>query len=259
MLGITKTAPSWKWAAFGKHPLAGDYFFAGPEEPLFQAFSGWIDNGYKKIGASRKNATDLISWRFCGKALTSDTLLCGIGRDSFDCHGRPYPFFIVGAGTLPGYSRCWDLLPFAFENLWSQMEYLCNKRYMDFSQLEADSQNLPTPENRWKKFEADRGNRWDTWCSQAPPNQEDIRKALRLHAGSPQFLIPLIEDAAPDVTSTMGLWLSLLKAEEKSVFGTAFFGGNVSKPCLAVFRRPLGTEDFVRLWSDMADSLSLTP
>lgn len=254
MLGITRTLPSWKWAAFGKHPLVGDYFFAGPDDPLFQAFSGWIDNGYKKIGVSRKNATDLYSWRFYGKGLTSDTLLCGIGRDSFDCHGRPYPFFIMGLGSLPGYPRYWDLLPFAFETLWSQMEYLCSKRYMDFSQLEADAQRLPTPENKWAEFEADRKKRWDTWSFQTPPNQENIRQALRRHAGTPQFLIPLIESDSPDVTSTIGLWFSLLKAEEKTMFGTAFFGGNVSKPCLAVFRRPLDTEDFVRLWSDNADA-----
>ena len=102
MLGIAKTAPSWKWAAFGKHPLAGDYFFAGPDDPLFQAFSGWVDNGYKKIAASRKNAADLYSWRFCGKGLTSGTLLCGIVRDNFDRHGRPYPLSIMGAGPLAG-------------------------------------------------------------------------------------------------------------------------------------------------------------
>jgi len=249
MLGITKTAPSWKWAAFGKHSLAGDYFFAGPKDPLFQAFSGWIDTGYKKIGASRKNATDIYSWRFCGKGLTPDTLLCGIGRDSFDRHGRPYPFFIMGAGPLAGYPRRWDLLPFAFESLWSQMEYLCTKRYIDFSQLEADSQRLPTPENRWSALEADREKRWDAWCSKKPPDQEKIRKALRRNAGTTQFLIPLVEDVFPDVTSTIGLWFSLLKAEEKTMFGTAFFGGNLSETCLAVFKRPLGTADFVQLWS----------
>ena len=255
MLGIIKTASSWKWAAFGKHPLAGDYFFSGPDDSLFRAFSAWINNGYKRIGASRKNAKDLYSWRFCGKGLTSDTLLCGIGRDSYDCHGRPYPLYIMGAGPLSGYPKHWDLLPFAFENLWSQMEYLCNKRYIDFAQLEADVQRLPTPENRWPMFEADRKNRWDLWCSQTPPDDAKIRKVLQSHTGTPQFLIPLIEDTSPDTVSTMGLWLSILKKEEKAMFGTAFFGGNVSKPCLAVFRRPLGTEDFVQLWSDTASPI----
>jgi len=97
----------------------------------------------------------------------------------------------MGAGPLAGYPRCWDMLPLAFENLWSQMEYLCSKRYIDFSQLEADSQRLPTPENSWSAFEADRKKRWDAWCSQNPPDQEKIREALRRHAGSAQFLIPL--------------------------------------------------------------------
>ena len=226
--------------------------FYRPDDPLFAAFSGWIDNGYKKIAASRKNATDLYSWRFCGKGLTSETLLCGVGRDSFDCHGRPYPFFVMGLGPLAGYPRCWDLLPFAFENLWSHMEYLCSKRYMEFSQLEADAQRLPTPDNSWTTFETDRKNRWETWCSQTPPNQEKIRKSLRQHTGTSQFLIPLIENESPDVTSTLGLWFSLLKAEEKAIFGTAFFGGNLSESCLAVFRRPLDTGDFVRLWSYIA-------
>lgn len=250
MLGLRKkTASSWKWAAFGKHPLAGDYFFAGPKDPLFEAFSGWIDNGYKRIGASRKNATDLYSWRFFGKGLSSGTLLCGIGRDSFDSHGRPYPFFIMGAGPLSGYHRSWDLLPFAFEDVWSQMEYLCNKRYIDFSQLEADAQRLPSPEDRWPVFEADRKKRYDAWCAGTPPDQETIRKALRRHSGTPQFLVPLAKNGAPDITSTIGLWFSLLKAQEKNMFGTAFFGGNISETCLAVYKRPLDSNDFVQLWS----------
>ncbi len=249
MLGITKTAPPWKWAAFGKHSLVGDYFYFGPEDPLFKAFSGWVDNGFKRIAGSRKNTTNPYSWRFCGKGTTSDALLCGIGKDSFDCHGRPYPFFIIGTGSLSGHHRRWDLLPFAFESIWSQMEYLCGKRYLDFSQLEADVQRLPTPENRWSAFETDRKNRWEAWCSQTPPNQEKIKSALRLHSGSPQCMMPLIEDNSSDITSTIGLWFSLLKAEEKTMFGTAFFGGNLSETCMAVFKRPLDSDDFVKLWS----------
>lgn len=249
MLGLTKIASPWEWAAFGKHPVAGDYFFAGPDAPLFRAFSAWVDNGYKKIGASRKNATDLCSWRFCGKGLRSNTVLCGIGRDCFDAHGRPFPLFVMGTGPLTGFPHNWELLPFAFETLWSQMEYLCSKRYIDFSELEVDAQRLPTPENRWSAFEADRKSRWDTWESHTPPDQEKIRKALRLHVKASQFQIPLIENESPDITSIIGLWFSLLKAEEKTMFGTAFFGGNLSGTCLSIFKRPLGTEDFVQLWS----------
>lgn len=248
MLGITKTASPWKWVAFGKHPLAGDYFYAGHDDPLFQAFSGWVDTGFRKIGQRMENATGFHSWRFCGKSPAQDILLCGFGRDSFDHLGRPYPLFIMGAGPLPGYLHSWDLLPFVLETLWSRMEYMGSKRYIDFSQLEADVQRLPAPENNWKILEEDRKKRWDAWCRQSPPDQEKIRKALQAHTGTTQCLIPFVEDVFPDVTSTIGLWFSFLKTEEPSMFGTAFFGGNLPDNYLAVFRRPLCTDDFISLW-----------
>lgn len=249
MLGITKTASPWRWAAFGKHPLAGDYFFAGHEDPLFQAFSGWVDAGFQKTGPRKRNGADFHAWRFCGKSPARDILLCGFGRDSFDRLGRPYPLFIMGAGPLPGYFRCWDLLPFVLEALWGRMEYMAGKRYIDFSRLEADVHRLPAPEHNWKVLEGDRKKRWDAWCRRQPPDREKIRKALRSHAGTTHCLIPFVEDVFPDVTSTIGLWFSVMKAEEPSMFGTAFFGGDLSGNYLAVFRRPLCPDDFIRLWS----------
>ena len=105
MLGSLKSAPAWKWAAFGKHPVAGDYFNAGPDDPFFQAFSGWVENGYRQVCSGRKNSTDLYSWRFWAKGHQKDSLMCGVGRDSFDTIGRPYPLVVMGAGILPDWQR----------------------------------------------------------------------------------------------------------------------------------------------------------
>ena len=111
MLGSLKSSAGWKWTAFGKHPVAGDYFYAGADDPFFQAFSGWVENGYRQISTERKNATDLYSWRFWAKGAQKDTLVYGVGRDSFDTIGRPYPLVIMGTGTLADWHRNWEILP----------------------------------------------------------------------------------------------------------------------------------------------------
>jgi type VI secretion system protein VasJ len=34
---------SWRWAAFGKHPAAGDYFRLGEHTPFFEGLFAWIE------------------------------------------------------------------------------------------------------------------------------------------------------------------------------------------------------------------------
>ncbi len=249
MLGSLKSAPAWKWAAFGKHPVAGDYFYAGTDDPFFQAFSGWVENGFNQVSAGRKNATDLYSWRFWTKGYQKDTLLCGVGRDSFDTIGRPYPLVIMGAGTLVGWQQHLALLPFALEKSWIQMEYMATKRYMDFSQLENNIKRIPIPESKWPALQNDQQQRWHTWYRSDKPIEEAIGKKLAENADTPECLVAMDSHSCRDAITAAGLWHSRVAEQDGIAPNAAFLGGIQDKTYVAFFRRPLIVPDFVRLWS----------
>jgi type VI secretion system protein VasJ len=248
MLGSLKSAPAWKWAAFGKHPAAGDFINAGPNDPFFQAFSGWVENGYRQISFGRKNSTDLYSWRFWAKGYHKDALMCGVGRDSFDTIGRPYPLVVMGAGVLPDWQRHLALLPFALEKVWIQMEYLATKRYLDFSQMETDIQRLPAPVGQWSELQ-DEERRRETWHLASDLQKDLIRKMAGNHAAEPEFLASFDADACLDAVTEAGFWHAALTEQDGIVPNAAFLGGILNATYLAVFRRPLMVPDFIRLWS----------
>lgn len=256
MLGSIKSASGWKWAAFGKHPLAGDYFYTGPDDPFFQAFSGWVENGWRQVSPGRKNSPNQYSWRFWTKGHQKDTLLCGVSRDSFDTIGRPYPLVLMGVGTLPGWQRHLAYLPFAMEKIWTQMEYLATKRYMDFGQLESDIRRLPVPDAGWKALKRVQQQRWDAW--QTAPAQENIKRILISHADAPEFMAPFDNTACQDATTAAGLWYFLIMAQNGLPPNAAFLGGEQNKTYLAIFRRPLIVPDFIRLWSVGTGTASAT-
>ena len=249
MLGSLNSTPAWKWAAFGKHPVAGDYFNAGPNDPFFQAFSGWVETGYRQVCSGRKNTTDLYSWRFWAKGHQKDSLLCGVGRDSFDTIGRPYPLVVMGAGVLPDWQRHLALLPFALEKVWIQMEYLATKRYIDFSQMENDIRRLPVPVAQWSELQNEEQRRREAWHSDSDPQKEMIRKMVGDHAAEPEFLASFDTNACLDAITAAGLWHSALTEKDDIVPNAAFLGGIPNATYLAVFRRPLMVPDFIRLWS----------
>jgi type VI secretion system protein VasJ len=248
MLGALKSAPAWKWAAFGKHPVAGDYFNAGPDDPFFQAFSGWVEAGHRQVSSGRKNSTDLYSWRFWAKGHQKDALMCGVGRDSFDAIGRPYPLVVMGAGLLPDWQRQLSLLPFALEKTWIQMEYLATKRYIDFSQLETEIRRLPVPAGQWSEIQDEARRRREALPPVNDLQQEMIRKMAYDHA-EPEFLASFNADACLDAVTAAGLWHAALAEQDGIVPNAAFLGGILDATYLAVFRRPLLVQDFIRLWS----------
>jgi type VI secretion system protein VasJ len=229
--------------------MAGDYFRTGADDPLFSAFSGWVENGYSRISGEKKNATDLYSWRFCGKGPQQDILLCGMGRDSFDRIGRPYPLVILGMGPLPRCRKHWDLLPFVLETLWAQMAYMITKRHLDVTQLEEDIRRLPVPEEKWSRFESERKERWESRHPEVASDQSRIDTVIKQHGGADTAIIPIESRNEKDITSMAGLSLSLLKKGEKTMPGTIFLGGSLKGTYLAIFKQPLATADFSKLWT----------
>ena len=149
MLGQIKSTYNWHWIACGKHPAAGDYFQIGQSTPLVKAFSDWIKDGYRKWISKESNCADPHSWRFWATGSTKKELICGLSKDSSDTIGRKYPLLIIGTGPLREWEVHWDLLPFALENTWNQIEYLAAKRYLDFQQLEQEVRMILAPLGNW--------------------------------------------------------------------------------------------------------------
>jgi type VI secretion system protein VasJ len=248
MLGTIKTSRNWKWAAFGKHPVAGDYFNIQTDDPFFQAFSGWLENGYRQISETRKNAKELYSWRFWAKGHQKDHLICGLCRDSFDRIGRPYPLVIMGSGILSDWQSHLETLPFALEKAWIQMEYLATKRYMDYSQMETDVKRLPVPEADWSGHQEEQQHRWEKWREGGGPDTEEIKKTLREHEAM-ELLAPIDSNSCNDVIAAAAFWHLSLQENHAGIPNAVFLGGIPTASYIAIFRRPLTVPDFIRLWS----------
>ena len=243
MLESLESVHSWHWAACGKHPAARDYFSVGPNAPLIKAFSDWVEKGYQMLVSRGRASPMLHSWRFWAKGPKRQALVCGIGRDSSDSLGRPYPLLVVGTGPLEGWEDYWDLLPFACEKTWGQIEYLSTKRLMDFKQLEDEVRMIRPPYPNWSEYVSKRTNL--TASSWDPVDAQSKASSL---SDEEEFFVALDGGATNDPFALLGLWHSVLKARVRSVPNAVFIGGALDETHLAVFRRPLAPTDFVRLW-----------
>ncbi len=254
MLGsIRAKAATWNWFVCGKHPVAKDYFQAGSDAPLLKAFSDWIDKGYQLLKNKRRESSQMNLWRFWAQGVKKDMLVCGVGKDSGDRIGRPYPIVIMGVGGLRQWKRNWDLLPFALEKAWTQMEYLSSKRYMDFRQLEEDMQIIKNPEPAWKDYEKERRARYDSSTNPdgaVPWDVLDLRRKVSALTRSPEIVTPIELGASSDALTPTALWHTLMKDAVKAVPNAVFMGGAGGRTNLAAFMRALCPKDFVRLWSD---------
>ena len=243
----------WHWAAYGKHPVARDYFRVGSDSPLIKAFLGWIEKGYQLLSSKQNPTSQSHAWRFWAKGAKKDNLILGVARDSSDSIGRPYPLLIMGTGPLEGWEECWDLLPLACEKTWNQIEYLSTRRFTNFRQLEDDIRIIKPPFPRWSVFNDQRARSSASGsCFHEEVLSRDSReiedKVARLSKKA-EFLVPFEHGSSGDVFAMAILWHSLLKDRLDSAPNAIFMGGVPERTYLAVFKRSLVPIDFVRLWS----------
>jgi len=247
MLEIMGLKHSWNWGAFGKHPVGRDYVRIGPNDPFLKAFSDWIENGYRRLNPAESSTPVFYSWRFWAKGPKKGNVVCGVGRDSSDSLGRPYPFLMIGKGPLKEWEDHWDLLPLAFEKTWAQIEYLASGRFVNFKQLEDEV-------CWWKDFEFLRRSPAEPESTLMDMSQWDLGEISKRIEGlreKAEVFIPLKKVASEDQSDLVSLLHFLLK---KACAGTAvpnsiFMGGIPNNTYMAVFMRPLSSDDFVRLWS----------
>ena len=253
MLGLGGNTPHWHWVAYGKHPVARDYFRIGSDVPLIQAFLGWVEKGYQLLRSQQNLTSQAYAWRFWAKGSKRDNLICGIGRDSSDSIGRRYPLLIIGTGPLESWADYWDLLPLACEKTWNQIEYLSTRRFTNFKQFEDEVRVIKPPSPDWQEFNAQRRSSpasgpsfHNEGLSSDFSKIEDKVGCLSMETA---FVVPFENGPSGDVFTLAILWHFLLKVRLDSAPNAIFMGGVPERTYLALFKRSLVPTDFVRLWS----------
>ena len=254
MLGPIRSKKAWRWAAWGKHPVVKDYFRMSSSATLLEAFSNWIDKGYRMIASEGSPTSHQYSWRFWAKSPEKKGVACGVVRDSSDSLGRSYPFLIMGIGTLDGWEGHWNLLPLVFENAWSQIEYLSARVLRGFRQLEDEVRLLRPPHPNWselkfKESESLRDVQFSSKDMTPGVALRDAENSVRALKEDAQVFVTLENDRGDDPLLLAGQWHSFLKTRLSGAPNVVFMGGIPEEVHLAVFVRPLVPTDFVRLWS----------
>jgi type VI secretion system protein VasJ len=243
MLGLSGHHDSWRWKAVGKHPAAADYINVGAGTPLMEALADWMTKGYDQWQRSRPNSHEPCSWRFWLRGAQKGQLICGVGRDSSDRIGRPFPLLVMGEGPLKAWERRWPLLPALLAKTWGRIERFAVHRYEDLKalaealgQLEAPGhENNTTTQADDPRPEGVGGESWQA-C------QADLR-----HSG--RAIVALKDCHGMDSSETALRWHAGLKACCDDIPRAVFLGGSPRQAYLAVIQQPLGTADFVKLWS----------
>lgn len=237
----------------GKHPAATDYFQLGINAPLVAAFRGWIENGYRMLLSKKRTRPTFCSWRFWAKGLQKGYIACGVGRDSSDSSGRPYPLMIVGIGTLSGWEENWDLLPLVFAETWRQIEYITSGHFADLRQLETDIGRIKLPPREWTAVADGRlkGNDQDNAAEENMMSQQrrEIERNVGALLATKELFVPIDADQGYDSLTMACDWLCFLKSHVDIVPNAVFLGGVPERSYLAMFNRSLNSGDFVRLWS----------
>jgi len=252
MLGLGKRKKSvtgWQWDIAGKHPAARDFFASGQKSLMAEAFSEWMRRGAEGlVTVSKELLVRSCSWRFWARTPQAGILACGIIRNSCDSVGRPFPLLVMGTGKLEDWEDNWELLPFACEGLWRQMEQLASKNYGAFESLEEDLSMFRPPQSRWQEIHLEKLASAEQNAVSSDfhfrPDQLEQEKAMFLPfqiLGHNDFFT-MISDAH-----------ALLKKEIHTAPNSLFIGGLIDQPGLAVFKRPLSKQDFERMWMPRAE------
>jgi type VI secretion system protein VasJ len=249
MLEGLRSERRWQWAAYGKHPVAKDYFKVGQDFPLLNSFSGWIESGYEKVASKNKSAGVRRSWRFWTREARRENVVCGVLRDSTDSFGRPYPLLIMGTGPLKDWVNEWDLVPLACENTWGQIEYLLTRTFSDLKKLEEEVQNIRPPAAEWSEL----AKRRESFKGLTSRDLGRLNGQTSSLSESMERFILLDQGPSHDQFELIGLCHLLVKSRTEMAPNAIFMGGTLEKTYCAFFRRPLAPSDFIQLWSVPAE------
>ncbi len=152
MKGMIRKRKEWKWFVWGKHPGMEDFVWGGSKTPLFQRFSKWVDNGFAGLQADPVLRSKHCSWRFWTKGTGRD-VVCGLVRNSCDIQGRSFPLLYLGTGALEEWPGNCSMLPFAFESIWKNFEYVSSARFDAVRQLDDSLHLIQKPVPKWREYQ----------------------------------------------------------------------------------------------------------
>jgi type VI secretion system protein VasJ len=255
MLGSVKQ--TWHWIGSGKHPAAGDYFKVGDFTPILAAIADWLEKGFQCfLEKEKRNIPDTHwhnSWRFWVRSPKPDHIVAGVVRDSSDSLGRPFPFLVAGTGPLKKCQDRWEMLPFACEPVWAQMEYLGTGQYEGVQQLGERVDRIHPPTRDWSRAQERPGVHGQGEAEGEHPHTEQEIQKIEDHVAAvqdlPGFIVSMELMASADPLTVAGLWHRILKDKLAGFPNALFMGGVPEKTCLAVFQRSLAPPDFIKLWS----------
>jgi type VI secretion system protein VasJ len=172
-------------------------------------------------------------------------------KDSADRIGRSYPLLIIGTGPLNGWEEQWDLVPFACEKSWSQMERLAASTFEGFREFDGEVHRLRAPSALWSEFVKERAILDNPEFTTAPRISDQALQDLEAWERPDQstLFLPLRFAPSDDQLSVISAWHSLMKKRFRQAPKTVFMGGTAEMAYLVVFHRPLGSTDFVKLWT----------
>lgn len=246
-----KTNLSWQWSIFGKHPIASDFFKLGEETPLFKLFSEWVEKGYQMYLQKEKSMRNPHSWRFWARGSQKEHLVCGVVRDSSDRVGRSFPLLILGAGVLYGWEDHWDLLPFACENAWNQIEYLSTYSGSDLKKLGEELRHIRVPHSEWGELARRGRDLTDHWMNSNHLNFDlkEMEESVFRASDQNRVFLRLTSHSSIDQWSQVGFYHLIIKKKSNGIPNAIFMGGSGETLFLCLFKRPLQVIDFVQLWT----------
>lgn len=212
------------------------------------ALSNWMAKGYQGLPSRSRSHTDFMSWRFWSGVAGKDTFHCGIMRDSSDSIGRPYPMLMLGAGPLDNWETQWQLSPYACERTWNQMEAISTRTFHDLRHLEEEIRRIKPPEPNWSDLLRLENEMVKLGGSCIPSEIKVLQEQAKTVAKKSEIFIPIDESLIHDHLRLILLWLFNLKSLMADIPKAVFMGGNQLRTFLVIFRRPLSTQDFLRIW-----------
>ena len=243
MLGSIIHSRVWRWTAVGKHPVAADYIQLESGSSLLNALSDWMTKGYDQINRSGDPRQGPYSWRFWLRGVQKGGLICGLGRDSSDRIGRPFPLLIMGEGLLKGWEKTWGLLPVMLAKTWGRMEFIASHRYDDTQELASELKSMIVE---------------DAIAAVSPQTASMFSAALPADAMAActeqlrqtgRAIVNLSNLGGLDPTQAAIQWHQALKACCADIPRGVFLGGTTQATYLVVLQQPLNTSDFVKLWT----------
>lgn len=247
MLGLRireKSSTNWQWYVAGKHPVARDFFALGQKSLIAEALTEWIRCGAEGLVATSKDLlVHSCSWRFWAKTPQTRILACGVIRNSCDSVGRPFPLLVMGTGMLEEWEDNWELLPFACEGLWRQMEQLGSKKYASFELFQRDVSVLRPPLRSWEDMKLEK-----VALVEKSESSPDFNCNADVLGQEQAMFLPFQDTGHNDFFAMIINAHSLLRMKVDAAPNSLFMGGLRERPGLALFRRPLALQDFERMW-----------